>query len=508
MAESQTHLAQNLLVGVISREERRQQLVDLGWWVSIPLSIVQSHWLYDGEQRLDGGYYAQEAVAALRIVRDCGFKVKVLGKLASEVFILGRFRRVYATDRKSGWPYLSASEAFQFRPTSNRWIAQDHAPKQAEDHFAKQGWILISASGTVGRTVVATKRLEKYFLTHDLIRVVPEQSCPAGYLYAFLSTWMGQALMSKDQYGSAIKHLEPHHLASIPVPLLPDYEQQAIHTEIMRAYALREEANELLDEADELLHTKLGLPRFDESLVPYLPSLPRTQTDQPEIPHPKAFDIKISELNERLDASFHVPMARTAIELLHKSKYVPVRLGTMTDDIFVAPRFKRIYVAKEYGVPFLQGSHLPQMWPQDLKYLSRTQQKGLERWIIRKGWILVTCSGTIGRIGLVSSSQDKWAASQHLLRIVPDGSKGHSGYLAAFLMTPYGQHQLTAKIYGAVVDELTAEDTRVVWIPDAPQEIQISIGERVVSAFEKKDAANTIEAAAIHRVEMVLQSNG
>lgn len=490
----------------LTREERRQQFIELGWWVSIPLTIVPAHWLHDGEQRLDARCYAQEAATALRFVRDCGLDVKPLRKIVSDIFILGRFRRVYATDKKSGWPYLSASEAFEFRPTSERWLAKDHAPSQAEDHFAKAGWILVSASGTVGRTVLATKRLEEFFLTHDLIRVVPNRSPLAGYVYAYLSTWMGQALISKDQYGSAINHLEPHHLARVPVPLLPDGEQQAIHNEIMRAYALRDEANDLLDEADALLHQELGLPRFDESLVPYLPPPPRPQTNRPEMPHPKAFTVSASGLNDRLDASYHVPVARTAARLLREGKYPPAQLHTLVDDVVVAPRFKRIYVSQEHGVPLLQGSHLPQMRPYDLKYLSRTQQKNLECWIVRKGWVLVTCSGTIGRVGMVSSYWDKWAASQHLLRVVPNYSKGHPGYIAAFLMTPYGQHQLTAKIYGGVVDELTAEDTSVVWIPNAPKGIQTAIGECVVRAFDKKDEAAEIEDNAIRKVETTLQS--
>ncbi|MCI2432103.1 restriction endonuclease subunit S [Candidatus Acetothermia bacterium] len=271
-----------------------------------------------------------------------------------------------------------------------------------------------------------------------------------------------------------------------------------------------EDFYELLDEANELLHAQLGLPRFDESLVPYLPAPTtlRLPSHRPEIPHPKAFSIQASELADRFDASFHVPIARTAIKLLREGKYEPTRLEKIAADIVVAPRFKRIYVSKEYGVPFLQGSHLPQMRPYDLKYLSRTKQKGLERWIIRKGWVLVTCSGTIGRVGLVSSYMDKWAASQHLLRIVPDYNQGHPAYIAAFLMTPYGQHQLTAKIYGGVVDELTEEDTSAVWIPNAPQEIQQGIGKRVVEAFEKKDEASTIEEAAIRKVESLLQGGG
>jgi type I restriction enzyme S subunit len=491
----------------LTREDRRQQFIESGWWVSIPFTTVPAHWVYQGENRLDAGYYTAEANAALRVVNDCGFEIQCLEKVTADVFVLDRFRRVYARDKASGWPYLSASEALDFRLTSDRYIAKDHAPRLAQLHFAKPGWLLVTASGTVGRMVLVTERLSKYFLTHDLIRIVPNESPYGGYLYAYLSSTIGQALIGKDQYGSAIKHLEPHHLAGVPVPLLPEEIQAEIHAKIMRAYALRDEANALLDEADELLHEKLCLPRFDESLVPYLPlpQTPRLPANRPEMPHPKAFSVKVSEIEDRFDASFHVPVAKTAINLLHKSKYVSVQLGQITADIIVAPRFKRIYVPKEYGIPFLQGSHLPQMRPYDLKYLSRTKQKGIERWIIRAGWVLVTCSGTIGRVGLVSSYMDKWAASQHLLRIIPNKEQGHPGYIAAFLMTPYGQHQLTAKIYGGVVDELTEEDTRAVWIPNAPLEIQGEIGERVVKAFELKDEASAVEERTICKVEEMLQ---
>ncbi|MBM3149085.1 MAG: hypothetical protein FJZ88_03530, partial [Chloroflexi bacterium] len=470
---------------ILTREERRRQFIDLGWWVSIPLSIVPARWLNDGEQRLDGGYYAQEVTTALRSVKDCGLEVEPLNKVVSEIFILGRFRRIYATDRESGWPYLSASEALEFRPTSERWIAKDHAPRQAASHFAKAGWILISASGTVGRTVLATRRLERFFLTHDLLRVVPRHSPPVGYVYAYLSTWIGQALMSKNQYGSAIKHLEPHHLVGVPVPLLPDDEQQAIHNEIMRAYALRDEANELLDEADELLHKELELPRFDESLVPYLPSPPRPQTSHPEMPHPKAFTVSVLELNDRLDVSYHVPVARTAIELLHKGKYIPFRLRELTDDIRIPPRFKRIYVQKEYGVPFLRPSHLPQMRPYDLGYISRLT-KVLDSLVLHKGDVLITTDGTVGRIAIVTSRIAGWAGSNNVARITYGTQDFGNGFLAAFLSTPYGFYQLTREIYGGVVDHIEESHLESVFVPNPPRDIQADIGERVVRAFEKK----------------------
>lgn len=176
-----------------------------------------------------------------------------------------------------------------------------------------------------------------------------------------------------------------------------------------------------------------------------------------------------------------MPVARTAIKLVKQSKYKTIPLGDIVDSVFHPPRFKRNYVAKSYGTPFLQGSHLPQTRPHDLKYISRNVNKvQTEQCLIKPEWILVTRSGTIGRVGLVSSAQEGWAASEHLIRIVAKEDVSHPGYIAAFLSTPYGQHQLTSKIYGAVVDELIEADTEGVWIPNAPYNIQEQIGRKVV----------------------------
>lgn len=210
----------------------------------------------------------------------------------------------------------------QSRPISTDFLANN--TNAVDICRVQNGWILLTRSGTVGRCVIVSKRLAKFAITDDALRV-QAKDVPVGYLYAYLSSWIGQVLISKDQYGSAIKHLEPHHLASVPVALPPADIQAEIHAEIMRAYALRDQANDPLDEADRLLHEKLGLPVFDESLVPYLPAptAPRQPANRPEMPHPKAFSVMASELADRFDASFHVPVARTAVKLLRDGKYEP-----------------------------------------------------------------------------------------------------------------------------------------------------------------------------------------
>ena len=140
---------------------------------------VNARWLNNGDARFEATYYADEANTAQRVLHECGLEVLRFDdpQITSAVFNLPRFKRIYTDDHSKGWPYLSASEAQMFRPESERWIARDKAPKQALRHFVKEGWLLVTCSGAVGRCVIVPKRLESYFLTHDLVRVVPKVVC-------------------------------------------------------------------------------------------------------------------------------------------------------------------------------------------------------------------------------------------------------------------------------------------------------------------------------------------
>jgi type I restriction enzyme, S subunit len=203
----------------------------------------------------------------------------------------------------------------------------------------------------------------------------------------------------------------------------------------------------------------------------------------------------------RLDASYYNPRALAAVQALDESGMEIRTLGDVAERVFIPPRFKRIYVDAAHGVPFLQGSHILQFRLTDLKYLSRKAHKGLDRWIIESGWILVTCSGTVGRVAIAPSHWDKWAASQHILRIVPKANSDcPAGYLATYLSSPIGQAQLTAQIYGAVVDELTEEQARSVRVPiptTRAQRLKVKkINEMALESLRLRDEAFTFGESA------------
>jgi type I restriction enzyme S subunit len=198
----------------------------------------------------------------------------------------------------------------------------------------------------------------------------------------------------------------------------------------------------------------------------------------------------------RFDATHYNPRLAGAIALLRGSGMELRPLGEVAARVFIPPRFKRIYVEESHGVPFIQGSHLVHFQPADLKYLSlKAHAATLKRWIIEKDWVLVTCSGTIGRVAIAPAQWDGWAASQHIMRVVAkDGDVAPPGYLCAFLRSFAGQTQLTSQIYGAVVDELTEDQARGILVPIAKTAAQRAAVKNINSMTLK---AVQVKAAAV-----------
>jgi type I restriction enzyme, S subunit len=454
---------------------------------------VHSSWLHEGDCRLDARTYAGGSAEVITALEASGFPLEpiysVCGTMWHPVQTQARtnFKRIY-TDRNNGVPFVSSRSMFGFPLRPERFLSR--RMQKLGDLMVPEGWIVVSRSGTVGNPLYINRSLAECAISDHAIRIEPTR-VPAGYLYAFLATGSGQVLMAKNIFGSTVEELEPKHIGSIPLPRLGPREDE-VHDQIVRAYGLRDEANETLQAVEQDLYQALGVDAFTEGDVEYFPRSPSG---------PRAFAISGARLNDRLDASYYSPVVRSVYHKLMTGKYPLTRLGDCVSQIYVAPRFARIYVPAEYGVPFLQGSQMPLMRQYNLQYISRSKTRHLERWIIDAGWVLVTCSGTIGRVAVSTQHQAGWAASQHILRIIPDPERYLPGFLWAFLSTAYGQHQLHSKIYGGVVDELTESDMAEVMVPDVPVPVQRRIDNLVTASYETRDTAQGIEEKAIAAVE-------
>ena len=458
----------------------------------VQTTSVHSEWLQTGEMRFDASYFSAASMQALRLVFDSGYECKPLNSLVSGISYPTRFKRVFTTTADQGMPFLTPSEMIHWRPKSYRYLAdyQD----QLQKCQVKPGWLLITRSGSVGRCVMIDGRLAEFAISDDAIRVVSD-AVSTGYLYAFLASWVGQALLSRDKYGATIKHLEPHHVSKVLVPILPEEISNEIVGIVATASSMRTKANTLLDDALVQMKDQLGLL-----------DLAAPQGGDSSDEEVLAFQMSAHELTARLDASFHVPIKRRAIKAVEAGFYGTCALEDLSERIFMPNRFARTYVDPAYGVPFIQGKHIPSIRPYDLQFIARSETRKLEKSVVDKDWVLITRSGTVGRVGVVTDATAGWAVSEHAIRLQSSSLCGDAGYIALFLMSPYGQIQLTSEVHGAVVDELTTDDVGSVRIPKAPEHIRKAIGKQVLTAFKLKDEANLVEDQAFRIFEEHLRA--
>ena len=454
---------------------------------------IENRWLFDGEKRLDASFYAKDVIASKILIgklEESGIAIETIDTMSKDIFHRSRFKRNYVGIGE-GLPFLTPTDLLMFPLKPRKSVVNPPEGLQVSP-----GWILITCSGTIGRTIIANRFISPCILSHDVIRIVPNNKNLLGYLYAYLNTWMGQAFLTKDRYGATVKHIEPHHVATIPIPHIPELEEE-INQKVLEAHRLREEAQELLLKAEEMLYSELRLPKISEDDVEYFGG------EKARIV--KSFEIKASELNQRLDASYHEPIVQMVKSNLSHAKFPLQKLSFLAKSIFIPPRFKRPYTKnKSDSIPFLSGSHLIGTKPLDVKYLWKNFKR-INLYKIYSNWILISARGTVGRPYLVTEETNGFTASDNIIRGIPDGSKILSSYLCAFLLTSYALYQIQAQKAGNVQDLLQPILLTDICVPVPPLDVQRKIGNLVFEAYDKRDKANQIEDEAIKLLERRLK---
>jgi len=460
-------------------------------WASIKNKFIKEN----DELRLSANSYSPEVIRSVRILELLSkkFKLMKLGDFSERIFVGARSKRLFTTPDK-GIPYLSPADVFLFNLKPEKYVSKE--TEDVENWWVDPYVILITQSGSVGRSIITNELFKDKVISPNMIRFFPNSDGRSilGYIYAFINTWIGQALLTKTLYGITVKHIEPYHVADIRIPLLPESDIKEINNEILRAHKLREEAQKLLISAEETFYRELNLPQIDEQYKEYL--------GEGEYKLVRAFITRASMLNLRLDASYHIPIASRVFRTLMESGFRLRKIKEMATRIFIPPRFKRPYATKDKGIPYLQPSHLPMVRYFDLKYLySNFGNSHLYK--LKAGQILVVTDGTVGWVSVVTNYISGWFGSNNFARL-EIGPDVNLGYVLAFLLSPYGQVQLKREIFGGVIDHITEYHIGNVVVPEPSDGIQRKIGEKISNAYSMRDEAIIIENMAINRLERLL----
>ena len=414
-----------------------------------------------------------------------------------DCFYGARAKRNYVAKNTQGAiGFLGSAEMLNVYPKAVKFLSSNVI--NIDPFKVDKGIILISRSGTIGKVTYVNNTLSKNLISEHAIRIIAKEY--AGYLFAFLQTATGQTLLKSNIFGAVVDQIEPQHFENIVVPNAPENLRRQIHELVVASYDLRDQSNELIDEAEEILYKELQLKPIEELKTEYFDNSVELRN----------YNTKLSDLRLRFDGSFHIPIVKQVETALKKNAKQLIKLSdsTLTKDIVLPGRFSRTYVGAENGLQFLGGRDLFQLNPTTEKYLSKVvHKKQLEGDLkISKNDILTPSRGTIGKVVFAPEHFSTKAISDNIINIRP-ANESIAGYLFAILNSEYGSILIKRQIYGGVVDAMEPAMLSSIDIPLIKNEKkQKEINDLVLRANELRYEAHLKEQEAIMKMEEIINN--
>jgi len=367
------------------------------------------------------------------------------------------------------------------------YLSRKHG-KLLDELRLQAGMILVTCSGmNLGKAIWARQDFNRFVASGDLIRMEPDpEKVPPGYLFAFLGSRHGHALIRKQIYGGHIKHIDPEHIANLPVPRLGKKIEATAHELIDEAAKHRDEAAAAERDTIVRVHTLLqwdGIPSTD-------------------IAHAAS-----SALQRRLDAFHFTPRVVGARKAL--ARRAATRLGSKVECVFEPNRGPRLKVDEpSFGVPFLSSSAVFRLDPVGEYSISKRRTPHLDKLLVSERDLLLPRSGQlggiIGRAVLPLPTYYGHAASEHLVR-VRCNSKEDAFYLWSVFASEPGYLATIGTAFGSSIPSLDCEliaDMTVPWFDDSKR---LELSTLVAGAVEANTRAILAERKAVSLVEDAIE---
>ena len=204
----------------------------------------------------------------------------------------------------------------------------------------------------------------------------------------------------------------------------------------------------------------------------------------------------------RFDASFHLSEGLVVKRKIASSPYEMLKIKDVTSDIFYGNRAKRVYVSKkDHGIPFLSSSDILQADLDNVKLASKKYTPCIEQMMLKKGWILISRSGTIGNCAFANAKHAQKLASEHVIRLVPNNIL-RGGLVYAYLASKYGYSLLTQGTFGAVIQHIEPNFVASLPIPNFPDAIQNDVDNLIQESAKLREEAGD----CLHEAETIMNN--
>ena len=226
-------------------QSKNDSNLDQPYVVSKAWSVQFEEIVSNTGMRLDARHFNPDTALAIQDLRETGFELQPLSGLAT-VELRSQFTRIWAKDRAYGFPYMNATDLLSLMalgvPSGGTRYLSSVTETDVKGLIVREGTLLMTCSGTIGRVFYVPERLDGWAATHDLIRIVPHEKEMTGFLFAYLSTSEAQHQILSHTHGGQIDHVTDAQVAECLVPIPPKDQISQVNEKVMNALLSREKA--------------------------------------------------------------------------------------------------------------------------------------------------------------------------------------------------------------------------------------------------------------------------
>lgn len=459
-------------------------------WHDVESLSLRASLLFGGDRRMEAANFLAEGFGVRLAIESKATGWERLSSVAT-TWQPSRLKGIQVGP-DTGTPFLTATQVYDVRPVPRKWLALSQTSNYAE-RFLEEGTIVVSCSGSVGRATLAHSTVAGVLVSHDLLRVDPNDGSWWGWLYAYLRAPTVRKIMKAAQYGHIIKHLETHHLDALPVLQVDEASRASFGLAARRILDKRNRAYALTLEAEQQFTAAFGdididVENFGEA--GFAARASRT----------------LATSRRRFDAWHHNPAVKAIREHMSRTAVGWSPIGA-DFDVWLPTRFRR--VTANDGVFLLDSSSLFKVNPDVTKRIADRDFGDRHNGRVKSGWILMSRSGQIyGLIGsamIAGRRHEGKVVSDDVIRIAPRRTTCRVGYLLMAICHPkLGRHRTKALPYGSSIPHIEVDDVRCFEIPRLDASLEGEIADQVEEAARLQDEADEVEKELADSAEAVV----
>ena len=390
---------------------------------------------------------------------------------------------------KNGVQFIRAQNVrpFFLNADSNPVFISKSDCERLSKNVITYGDILLTRTGAnFGQCCLYMGQVESTASSHTFI--IKSGTIEPAFLVVLLNTFYGRLILDKNMYGAAQQELAPYAIYNFPAPNFTKDFELKITSLFVRAHEYLNRSKDYLQQPEILLLIELGLEKW-----------------QPK--RKLSFVANYAEVADanRFDADYFQPHYKELLEQIRSGDSMPLSE--------IADYEKGVEVGTDAyqsdGIPFIRVSDVSENgFEKTEKHISTELYRQLKAdHAPKKGDVLFTKDGTIGRSFVVQEDKEAILSGAFLKLTVKKGVKVESDYLALILNSIICKTQIDRLSGGAIIAHLKPSDAMSMSIPVLDNDIQTAICSLIAQSRQERDESKRLLEIAKRAVEIAIEED-